>query len=85
MRSPVVPIWLGTCELTTKTVNDNTLIRNLDAHVTQLIQSYKMYKHKIVNPRTTTIVFLPRPFFELKTYNKSRHYNSIEIKESDQH
>ena len=86
VRSPVVLIWLGTCELTIKTVSGYALINNLDEHVTQLIKSYETYKQELIaiNPRTE-IVFLPCPFFDLKTYNKSRQYKSIETTDLDQH
>lgn len=85
VRSPVVLIWLGSCELTIKTVNGYVLIGNLDAHVSRLILSYEAYKQELIaiNPRSR-IVFMPCPYFELKTYNKSRQFNSIITTESDQ-
>ena len=77
---PIVIIWLGTCELTTKRGRFIRLVDDIDSKLIEVerktLQPYKLYKEKVLdlNPNST-VIFLECPYFSITVWNRAKgHY-----------
>lgn len=82
---PIVLIWLGTCELTTKTSSGFKLQPNIIDWVNTLIDSYQIYKEEllVINPRAI-ILYIECPYFHLQTFNLAKHYTNSKVTKLEQ-
>lgn len=80
IHHPIVLIWLGNWELTTRSSSGFVLQPNVESYVHSLISSYQIYKTELraINPRAT-IIFLECPYFELQTFNLKKGHRSSNI------
>lgn len=74
---PIVIIWLGMCELTTKRGKFVRLVENVDDRLDQIEQEYNIYKERVLSANSeSTVIFLECPYYSIPLWNKHRgHYN----------
>ena len=81
---PIVLIWLGTCEITTKTGKFCTLSKYPYQQVEEILTQYREAKDKIKHSnRNANIYFMECPYYSILTWNKSqgKKYSSNEERE----
>lgn len=82
---PIVILWLGTCELTTKRGKFIRLVEDVETRLLEIERKYSDYKDKILNTNgQSTVIFLECPYFSIPVWNKIKGHYYPECFEEEQ-
>ena len=80
VQHPIVALWFGTCELTTKDGDFISLTTNIETKITDIITQYKELKREIITRNNRSkVIFLECPYFSLLEWNKHKNHPNPDL------
>lgn len=78
LQNPVILVFFGNCELTSKKENFISVKKPTDDNVKNIIENYKKYRSLILKDnRTATVKFIECPYYSPKKYNSTHNSDSV--------